>query len=406
MSKLALETKTKEQEMFKAYLEENAGELLIEKINNGVKIQKDGKTLLNKKTLKGFMKFAAEEAKKQLQKGEFCVKIEDDVVFGWLIHYFEEDSIEETLYNEDGSEYKKPVPVKKNTPKPEIKIEAKPPEKKVGEVISMFEGLEDIFMTDKDNNGSGNKEKEEAVKIEPVEDDIIEEEPVEEEPINPLANLKSNLLTFPSGDCFYLEYEKQIMYAGPATNVGIIRKYDFPYDDDYSLDENIQRFYDYIIEVEPDFAIERKEEFIPPVEEKPKPSLYERYMEIQNRYPDHVIAVRLGDFYEIFGDNAKLIGNELNMTITSRELGNGRFAMIGFPYHAAESYFNKITLNHSLVIRENGNEMVRDKIEPVKVEGITIDKKRGEVVDEVMPYSIEHVAILAEMFGMENLEGC
>ena len=47
MSKLALETKTKEQEMFKAYLEENAGELLIEKINNGVKIQKNGKTLLN-----------------------------------------------------------------------------------------------------------------------------------------------------------------------------------------------------------------------------------------------------------------------------------------------------------------------------------------------------------------------
>ena len=401
MSKLALETKTKEQEMFKAYLEENAGELLIEKINNGVKIQKDGKTLLNKKTLKGFMKFAAEEAKKQLQKGEICVKIEDDVVFGWLIHYFEEDSIEGILYNEDGSEYKKPVPVKKNTPKPEIKIEAKPPEKKVGEVISMFDGLENIFMTDKDNNGSGNKEKEEAVKIEPVEDDIIKEEP-----INPLANLKSNLLTFPSGDCFYLEYEKQIMYAGPATNVGIIRKYDFPYDDDYSLDENIQRFYDYIIEVEPDFAIERKEEFIPPVEEKPKPTLYDRYIEIQNRYPEHVVIVRLGDFYEIFGDNAKLIGNELNMTITSRELGNGRFAMIGFPYHAAESYFNKITLNHSLVIRENGNEMVRDKIEPVKVEGITIDKKTGEVVDEEMPYSIEHVAILAEMFGMENLEGC
>ena len=50
--------------------------------------------------------------------------------------------------------------------------------------------------------------------------------------------------------------------------------------------------------------------------------------------------------------------------------------------------------------------MVRDKIEPVKVEGITIDKKTGEVVDEEMPYSIEHVAILAEMFGIENLEGC
>ena len=405
MSKLALETKTKEQEMFKAYLEENAGELLIEKINNGVKIQKDGKTLINKKTLETFMTFATEEAKKLAEKGARSAMVEDKVVFGWLIHYFEEDSIEGILYNEDGSEYKKPVPVKKNTPKPEIKIEPKPPVKKEGEVISMFEGLEDIFMTNNDNRGSDDDIKEERDEKEPVE------EPIEEidEPVKPFASLKSNLLRFPSGDCFFLEYEKQIMYAGPVTNTGIIRKYDFPYDDDYSLNENIQRFYDYILEVEPDFAIERKEEFEPPIEEKPQPTLYDRYMEIQNRYPEHVVIVRLGDFYEIFGDNAKLIGNELKMTITSRELGNGhRFAMIGFPYHVSESYFNKITLNHSIVIREDGKETVRDKIEPVKIEndGIVVDKNTGEVVDEELPYSIEHVAILAEIFGMENLEGC
>jgi hypothetical protein len=36
-------------------------------------------------------------------------------VFGWAIHYFEEDSIEGTLFNEDGSEYKKPIPTKKQT---------------------------------------------------------------------------------------------------------------------------------------------------------------------------------------------------------------------------------------------------------------------------------------------------
>ena len=97
------------------------------------------------------------------------------------------------------------------------------------------------------------------------------------------------------------------------------------------------------------------------------------------------------------------------MTITSRELGNGhRFAMIGFPYHVSEAYFNKITINHSIVIREDGKETVRDKIEPVKIEndGIVIDKNTGEVVDEELPYSIGHVAILAEIFGMENLEGC
>ena len=101
--------------------------------------------------------------------------------------------------------------------------------------------------------------------------------------------------------------------------------------------------------------------------------------------------------------------NELKMTITSRELGNEhRFAMIGFPYHVSETYFNKITQNHSIVVRENGKETVRNKIKPVKIEndGIVIDKRTGEVVDEQLPYDIKHVAVLIELFGIENLEGC
>ena len=65
MSNIALEAKTKEHKLLKAYLEANASECLIEKINNGVKIEKNGKTLINKKTLETFMAFATEEAKKQ-----------------------------------------------------------------------------------------------------------------------------------------------------------------------------------------------------------------------------------------------------------------------------------------------------------------------------------------------------
>ena len=172
MSNIALEAKTKEHKLLKSYLEANASECLIEKINNGVKIEKDGKTLINKKTLETFMAFATDEAKKQAEKGERVAMVEDAVVFGWLIHYFEESSIEGILYNEDGTEYKKPVPVKKPTAKPEVKIEPKPPVKKQGEVISMFEGLDDIFMTDKEE-------------IEPVEEEAEEievEEPIKEKP--------------------------------------------------------------------------------------------------------------------------------------------------------------------------------------------------------------------------------
>ncbi len=121
MIKLNLETKTKEQELIKQYLEENASETLANKINNGVKIQKDNKILLNKKNLDTFMKYASDEARKLAEKGANCACIEDKIVYGWAIHYFEEDSLEGTLYNEDGTEYK--VETKKTTMP---KIESKP----------------------------------------------------------------------------------------------------------------------------------------------------------------------------------------------------------------------------------------------------------------------------------------
>ena len=116
--KLDLEAKTKEQELVKAYLEENASEVLAEKINSGVRIEKDGKTLINKKTLDGFMKYASSEARKLASNGANSACVEDKVVYGWAVHYFEEDAIEGNLYNEDGSEYK---PAPKVTDKPVVK---------------------------------------------------------------------------------------------------------------------------------------------------------------------------------------------------------------------------------------------------------------------------------------------
>jgi hypothetical protein len=101
-----------EQELIKKYFTENASDSLTDKINNGVRIEKDGKTLISKKTLDGFMKYANEEARKLASKGATSACVEDKVVYSWAIHYFEEDSIEGTLYNEDGTEYKPPKPVK------------------------------------------------------------------------------------------------------------------------------------------------------------------------------------------------------------------------------------------------------------------------------------------------------
>ena len=104
-----------EQELIKKYLSENASDSLADKINNGIRIEKDGKTLISKKTLDEFMKYANEEARKLAAKGATSACVEDKVVYGWAIHYFEEDSIEGTLYNEDGTEYKPPI-VNKSKP--------------------------------------------------------------------------------------------------------------------------------------------------------------------------------------------------------------------------------------------------------------------------------------------------
>ena len=105
MVTLNLEATNTEQEKIKRYLEENASNTLAEKINNGVKIAKDGKTLISKKNLTTFMQYAEEEVLKLIaeseRKGRQVRCIDDSTVFGWAIHYFEEDIIEGKLYNED-----------------------------------------------------------------------------------------------------------------------------------------------------------------------------------------------------------------------------------------------------------------------------------------------------------------
>ena len=135
--RLNLGATTKEQQKIKAYLEANASETLAEKINNGVRIQKDGKMLLNKKTLTGFMKFACDAAKKQAEKSAHSACIDDDVVYGWAVHYFEENGIEGELFNEDGTEYKKQPGIA--TKAPAVKIQPKPQPKPQ---MSMFDLLD------------------------------------------------------------------------------------------------------------------------------------------------------------------------------------------------------------------------------------------------------------------------
>ena len=112
MIKLNLNANTPAEQEILEYLENKASETLAEKINNGTPFEKDDEPLLNKKTLSGFMKYACDEARKLAEKGANSACIDDATVYGWAVHYFEEDSIEGTLYTLDGEEYKPAVKAK------------------------------------------------------------------------------------------------------------------------------------------------------------------------------------------------------------------------------------------------------------------------------------------------------
>ncbi len=134
---LNLTAQNKQEELVLKYLQDNASETLADKINNGTPFEKDGHSLTNKKTLAGFMRFACDEARKLAEKGANSTFIDDQTVYGWAIHFFEEDSIEGTLYTLDGAEYKPTVKrVESNA------VKAKPEPKKQENVqFSFFDNL-------------------------------------------------------------------------------------------------------------------------------------------------------------------------------------------------------------------------------------------------------------------------
>ena len=144
MINLNLTANNEAEKRIKEYLENNVSEELANKINNGTSIVKNNKTLINKKTLSSFMNYANDEARKIAEKNARYACVEDNTVYGWAIHYFEENSIEGILYNEDGTEYKAPIKtVNKEKSKPAVKVVEKPKEEnKQATLFDFFDNQE------------------------------------------------------------------------------------------------------------------------------------------------------------------------------------------------------------------------------------------------------------------------
>ena len=87
-----------------------------------------------------------------------------------------------------------------------------------------------------------------------------------------------------------------------------------------------------------------------------------QYNAIKKKHHDSIFVFRLGDFYEMFNDDAILASKELSLTLTGRGKDNHRIPMCGVPFHAAESYVSKLVKNgYKVAICEQMEHGINEK---------------------------------------------
>ena len=76
--------------------------------------------------------------------------------------------------------------------------------------------------------------------------------------------------------------------------------------------------------------------------------MMKQYMQTKEEYKDCILFYRLGDFYEMFFDDALTASKELEITLTGKNCGlEERAPMCGIPYHAVDSYLNRLVSENS-----------------------------------------------------------
>ncbi|MBQ1511146.1 MAG: DNA mismatch repair protein MutS, partial [Selenomonadaceae bacterium] len=105
--------------------------------------------------------------------------------------------------------------------------------------------------------------------------------------------------------------------------------------------------------------------------------MMQQYLATKEQYPDTILFFRLGDFYEMFFEDAKTASRELGLTLTSRSGDMERAPMCGVPYHAAESYVNKL-------IGKGYKVAIAEQIGDPKAKGLT----KREVIKVVTPGTV------------------
>lgn len=332
MTKLNLAANGDDQIAVLNYIQQNAGDVLADKINNGVQIVKDGVTLINKKTLDGFFRYATEEARKLVAKDARCACVLDRVVFGWAIHYFEEDEIEGTLYNLDGTEYKtvKPMATPTVTTKPVITK----PKKNEGQ-LSIF----DMTLSDDESDDTDDDVCDDTEDCD--EEQVVCETIAQQTATHTIAHDNAQTLT-----------PTQVAIPHAVATPEQPTQTTFQQSANSHVDDKAMFYYKYEI--------------------------------MQRQYPNNILLYRVGDFYEALDRNAELLARTIGLTLTGLSCGGaGRHPMCGIPYHALDVYVDKIKQHFAITIMDSDNELhVVEKTELSVVDAVQQNAQKLAELDE------------------------
>ena len=137
--------------------------------------------------------------------------------------------------------------------------------------------------------------------------------------------------------------------------------------------------------------------------------MMQHYLQTKEEYPDCILFYRLGDFYEMFVEDAKIVSRELELTLTGKSCGQEeRAPMCGVPFHAYESYMNrlvakgyKVAICEQMEDPKQAKGMVRREVIRVVTPGTNINE---QALDEGKNNYIMCIVSLSDQFGVATAD--
>ncbi len=137
--------------------------------------------------------------------------------------------------------------------------------------------------------------------------------------------------------------------------------------------------------------------------------MMQKYMETKQEYPDCILFYRLGDFYEMFFEDALTASKELEITLTGKNCGmEERAPMCGVPYHAVEGYLNKlVSKGYKVAICEQVEDpkmskgLVKREVVRVATPGTNLDT---QALDETKNNYIMCIVYMEDRYGVSTAD--